>query len=115
MQWGMELALVKCVLRDFRIMKAGPMLNRLPLPDFTWILMLGGFMGWLTSLFVKGSGLGLLGDISVGVIGAFLGGFLSQQAGIEIMGFWEDAWLSVMGSVFLLTAYRVFSPKARAA
>jgi uncharacterized membrane protein YeaQ/YmgE (transglycosylase-associated protein family) len=90
------------------------LLNLLPLPDFAWILTLGGFMGWLTSLFIKGSGMGTLGDISVGVIGAFLGGVLSRQAGIEIMGFWEDAGLSMMGSLFLLTAYRVFSPAAKA-
>ncbi len=59
----------------------------MPLPDYLWILMLGGFMGWVTRLFIKGSGWGTLGDISVGVIGAFLGGALSRQAGIEIMVF----------------------------
>ena len=41
----------------------------------------GGFMGWVTRLFIKGSGWGTLGDISVGVIGAFLGGALVPPSG----------------------------------
>jgi uncharacterized membrane protein YeaQ/YmgE (transglycosylase-associated protein family) len=40
-----------------------------------WVIV-GGIAGWLASLVVRGTGLGLLGDIIVGVIGAFLGGFL---------------------------------------
>ena len=43
-----------------------------------WILV-GGLAGWLASLVVRGGGLGLVGDILVGVIGAFLGGFLLSQ------------------------------------
>jgi len=44
-----------------------------------WILV-GGLAGWLASLVVRGGGLGLVGDVLVGVIGAFLGGFLLSQA-----------------------------------
>jgi uncharacterized membrane protein YeaQ/YmgE (transglycosylase-associated protein family) len=40
-----------------------------------WIIV-GGVAGWLASLAVRGSGLGLLGDIAVGIIGAFLGGLV---------------------------------------
>jgi len=36
-----------------------------------WILV-GGLAGWLASLVVRGGGLGLVGDILVGVIGADL-------------------------------------------
>ena len=43
-----------------------------------WILV-GGLAGWLASLVVRGGGLGLVGDVLVGVIGAFLGGFLLSQ------------------------------------
>jgi len=39
-------------------------------------LIVGGIAGWLASLVVRGTGLGLLGDIIVGVVGAFIGGFL---------------------------------------
>lgn len=94
--------------------KRAPVVNLMPLPDYAWILVLGGFVGWLTSLWIKGSGRGMLGDISVGVIGAFLGGLLPRQMGFEIYGFWEEAGMSVMGSAFLLVAYRIFSPLHRA-
>src|SRR5262245_25087209 len=40
-----------------------------------WIIV-GGLAGWLASRVVQGTGLGLVGDIMVGVLGAFLGGLL---------------------------------------
>jgi uncharacterized membrane protein YeaQ/YmgE (transglycosylase-associated protein family) len=40
-----------------------------------WILV-GGVAGWLASRVVQGTGLGLVGDIVVGVLGAFIGGLL---------------------------------------
>ena len=43
-----------------------------------WVLV-GGLAGWLASLVVHGSGLGLLGNILVGVVGAFLGGLLLSR------------------------------------
>jgi uncharacterized membrane protein YeaQ/YmgE (transglycosylase-associated protein family) len=44
-----------------------------------WILV-GGVAGWLASLVVRGTGLGLFGDIVVGILGAFLGGFVLSLA-----------------------------------
>lgn len=40
-----------------------------------WIII-GGIAGWLAGLVVKGSGLGIIGDIIVGIVGALIGGFL---------------------------------------
>jgi uncharacterized membrane protein YeaQ/YmgE (transglycosylase-associated protein family) len=42
-----------------------------------WLLV-GAIAGWLASLVVT-SRLGLVGDIVVGIVGAFLGGFLFSQ------------------------------------
>jgi uncharacterized membrane protein YeaQ/YmgE (transglycosylase-associated protein family) len=42
----------------------------------TWIVV-GAIAGWLASLVMKGSGLGLIGNIVVGVIGALVGGYLA--------------------------------------
>lgn len=44
-----------------------------------WILS-GGVAGWIASLLV-GSGLGIIGNIVVGIIGAFLGGFIMDKIG----------------------------------
>jgi uncharacterized membrane protein YeaQ/YmgE (transglycosylase-associated protein family) len=40
-----------------------------------WIIV-GGIAGWLASLVVQGTGLGVIGDIIVGIVGALIGGFL---------------------------------------
>lgn len=46
-----------------------------------WIVF-GGLAGWIGSLIVQGTGLGLLGNIIVGIIGAFIGGFIGDRVGI---------------------------------
>ena len=40
-----------------------------------WIVV-GGIAGWLASLVVDGGGMGVLGDIIVGIVGAILGGLV---------------------------------------
>jgi uncharacterized membrane protein YeaQ/YmgE (transglycosylase-associated protein family) len=50
-------------------------------------LLLGLVAGWLASYVMRG-GFGLIGDMVVGVLGAFLGGWLfSNLAGRDITGF----------------------------
>jgi uncharacterized membrane protein YeaQ/YmgE (transglycosylase-associated protein family) len=39
-------------------------------------LVVGAIAGWLASMLVRGGGLGLIGDIVVGVVGSFIGGWL---------------------------------------
>lgn len=47
-------------------------------------LLIGAVAGWLAGLIVKGGGFGLIGDIIVGVIGAFVAGWLLPKLGISI-------------------------------
>ena len=49
-------------------------------------LVIGGIAGWLASQLVKGSGLGLVGDTILGIVGALLAGWLLPQIGILIGG-----------------------------
>ena len=44
--------------------------------DIILFLLLGALAGWIAGKIMKGSGFGLIGNIVVGVIGAFIGGFL---------------------------------------
>ena len=46
-----------------------------------WIIF-GGLAGWIASLIVTGTGLGIIGNIIVGIIGAFLGGFIADRVGV---------------------------------
>ena len=47
-------------------------------------LVVGAVAGWLAGLIVKGYGFGLLGNIVVGIIGAFVGGWLFSYFGIAV-------------------------------
>lgn len=49
-------------------------------------LLIGALAGWLAGVIVKGYGFGLLGNIAVGVVGAFLAGLLLPQLGISGVG-----------------------------
>ena len=44
-------------------------------------LIVGGIAGWLAGIIVKGSGHGVIMNIVIGIIGAFIGGFLFSLAG----------------------------------
>jgi uncharacterized membrane protein YeaQ/YmgE (transglycosylase-associated protein family) len=50
------------------------------------VLIIGGVAGWLAGLIVKGVGFGLVGNIAVGIVGAFLAGWLLPRIGIVIGG-----------------------------
>jgi uncharacterized membrane protein YeaQ/YmgE (transglycosylase-associated protein family) len=45
-------------------------------------LLIGAIAGWLAGLIVRGFGFGLLGNIVVGIIGAFLAGWLLPMLGV---------------------------------
>lgn len=74
-------------------------------------LVLGGIAGWLAGLIVRGSGLGIIGDIVVGIIGGFIGGFIvSLVGGSGVTGF--NIWsliVAIIGAVVLLLIVRLFT------
>ena len=49
-------------------------------------LLIGAVAGWLAGLLMRGGGFGLLGNIVVGIVGAFVGGFLFGLVGISAGG-----------------------------
>ena len=46
------------------------------------ILVIGAVAGWLAGMIVKGFGLGLVGNIILGIVGAFVGGWVLAKLGI---------------------------------
>jgi uncharacterized membrane protein YeaQ/YmgE (transglycosylase-associated protein family) len=50
------------------------------------VLIIGAVAGWLAGLIVKGVGFGLIGNIVVGIVGAFIAGWLLPRIGISIGG-----------------------------
>ena len=47
------------------------------------IIVVGAIAGWLAGLIVRGGGFGLIGDIIVGIVGAFIAGWLLPRLGIH--------------------------------
>ncbi|MDF7798641.1 GlsB/YeaQ/YmgE family stress response membrane protein [Pontiellaceae bacterium B1224] len=75
-------------------------------------LIIGGVAGWLAGLIMKGRGLGLVGNIVVGVVGAFLGGWLFGLLEISIGGKWLGPIVTALvGSLILLFAIGLIKKK----
>ncbi|MEZ5455020.1 MAG: GlsB/YeaQ/YmgE family stress response membrane protein [Lysobacteraceae bacterium] len=76
--------------------------------SFLWFLILGAVAGWLAGVLVKGGGFGLLGDIVVGIIGAFVGGYLFRTFGVSAGGGLIGSILvATVGAVVLLLVLRL--------
>ena len=50
------------------------------------ILVIGAVAGWLAGQIVRGMGFGLIGNIVVGIVGAFIANWLLPRLGILIGG-----------------------------
>ena len=72
-----------------------------------WILI-GAIAGWLAGLIVKGGGFGLLGDIAIGIIGAFIGGWLLPRLGVSLgAGLVAVVVSATIGAIVLLLILRL--------
>ncbi len=70
-------------------------------------LVIGAIAGWLAGTFVKGGGFGLLGDIVVGIVGAFIGGWLAGVLNIQVGSGWISAIITAaVGASLLLLILR---------
>ena len=72
------------------------------------LLVVGLVAGWLAGLIVRGRGFGIVGDLIVGVIGAFLGTWLFGVLGILIgMGIVGAIIKATVGAVLLVVIVRL--------
>jgi len=75
-----------------------------------WFVIIGAIAGWLAGQFMRGNGFGLLGDIIVGVVGAFLGSWLFGATGVAIGGgLLGTLIVAFIGAVVLLFVVRLFT------
>jgi len=71
------------------------------------LLVVGLIAGWLASVVVGGIGQGLVGDIVVGIIGAFIGGWLFHKLAIGAPGgMLGSIVVAFVGAVVLLIVLR---------
>ena len=74
-----------------------------------WFVIVGAIAGWLAGKFMRGYGFGLLGDIVVGVVGAFVGGFLFRQLNVTVpfSGLPGTIFVAFIGAMVLLVVLRL--------
>jgi uncharacterized membrane protein YeaQ/YmgE (transglycosylase-associated protein family) len=85
-----------------------------PTESILVILVVGVVAGWLAGKVVRGSGFGLLGDLVVGVLGAFVATLLFPRLGIHLgTGVALEIVQSTAGVVLLLAMLRLFSRRRR--
>ena len=70
-------------------------------------LLVGLIAGWLAGQFMKGGGYGLIGDIIMGIVGAFVGGllfsFLLPGSSVGLLG---SIIVAFIGAVVLIALVR---------
>jgi uncharacterized membrane protein YeaQ/YmgE (transglycosylase-associated protein family) len=73
------------------------------------ILFVGIVAGWLAGKVVRGSGFGLLGDLVIGVVGAFIANLLFPRLGIRLgTGLISEIVFSALGAIILLLIIGLF-------
>lgn len=73
----------------------------------TWIIV--GLVAGVLASFVMGGGYGLIGDIVIGIVGAFLGGWIFRTLGIAspLSGLAGTILVAFIGAVVLLFILRL--------
>jgi uncharacterized membrane protein YeaQ/YmgE (transglycosylase-associated protein family) len=71
--------------------------------QWIYFLLFGAVAGWIASTLLKGGGLGLVGNIIVGIVGSMVGGWLSTVTGIYAgAGLLGSLVTAVVGAIVLL-------------
>jgi uncharacterized membrane protein YeaQ/YmgE (transglycosylase-associated protein family) len=76
--------------------------------NLVWFLLIGLIAGWLAGLLTRGRDLGLVNDLIVGVLGAFLGGFLFWIIGLSATGLIGSLIMATVGAVLVLFLIRKY-------
>ena len=70
------------------------------------MIVVGAVAGWLAGQVVKGRGLGLVGDVVVGILGSFVAAWLLPRLGVAMpaIGNATVSWIvySAIGAIILL-------------
>lgn len=76
-------------------------------------LIVGAIAGFLAGQVMKGGGYGLVGDIVMGILGAFVGGFLANLLGITgSMGLLGSILVAFIGACIFIALIRALPGRA---
>ncbi len=85
---------------------ANMVLADISLAGLVWWLVVGLIAGFLASLVMRG-GYGIVGDIIIGIVGAFIGGFLASLVGIGAGGLIGTIIIAFIGACILIAILRL--------
>jgi uncharacterized membrane protein YeaQ/YmgE (transglycosylase-associated protein family) len=73
-------------------------------------LVVGAIAGWLAGVIMRGFGFGVVGNIVVGIVGAFLAGWLLPRLGVDLglPGIVGAIVYALIGAVILLLIIGLF-------
>jgi uncharacterized membrane protein YeaQ/YmgE (transglycosylase-associated protein family) len=72
------------------------------------ILLIGAIAGWLAGQIMYGTGFGLIGDIVIGIVGAFIASWLFPRLGIHLgTGIVAEIIAATIGAILLLLIIRL--------
>ena len=72
------------------------------------ILLVGLIAGWLAGKIVRGAGFGLIGDICIGIVGAFIASWLFPKLGFRLgTGLLREIIDATIGAILLLLVIRL--------
>ena len=72
------------------------------------LLLIAVAVGWLAGVITRGGGFGLVGDILIAIVGAFVGRYLFDLLGIEIGDDYLDLFITATaGAVVVLLIVRL--------
>jgi uncharacterized membrane protein YeaQ/YmgE (transglycosylase-associated protein family) len=74
-------------------------------------LVVGLISGWLAGVVMKGGGYGIIWDIILGLVGAFLGGLVFSFFVQGTTGFWGSIAVSFVGACILIAIVRAVAPR----
>jgi uncharacterized membrane protein YeaQ/YmgE (transglycosylase-associated protein family) len=78
------------------------------------ILFVGLVAGWLAGKIVQGTGFGIIGDIVVGIVGAFISTLLFPRLGFHLgSGLVSEIIYSAIGAIILLLIVRLIRTGGR--
>lgn len=72
-------------------------------------LFIGLIAGWIAGHIVEGHGFGGIADMLIGIVGAFIGGYIFDVLNIATYGFWGNVAMSAVGAVVFLFFIRLIS------
>ncbi len=74
-----------------------------------WIAV-GLIAGWLAGLVMSGAGYGIIADLVLGLVGAFIGGILTGFFVQGAAGFWASILIAFIGACIVVGVARILVP-----